>query len=76
MLDSRADLVAFLNDVHNDVNRRLGKREFTLEEHYRAYSPRRVADGSFAFFATTALYAAFVVTVMYVSKLRRSKRPR
>ena len=38
---TREDLVEFLNDMHNSVNVRLGKRAFTLEEHYRAYRPKR-----------------------------------
>ena len=40
-LTSRASLVAFLNDAHNEVNMRLGKRVWTLDEHNRAYSARR-----------------------------------
>lgn len=31
---SRDALVQLMNDCHNDVNRRLGKPEFTLEQHY------------------------------------------
>jgi hypothetical protein len=30
--------VSFLNDAHNDVNARLGKRVVSLEEHYHRYS--------------------------------------
>ena len=37
---SRDSLVMFMNDVHNEVNRRLGKREFSLTEHYAIYRPR------------------------------------
>lgn len=40
-LRSRKNLVSFMNEAHNTVNRRLGKREFTLEEHNRAYSLQR-----------------------------------
>lgn len=40
-LQSRFSLVAFMNDAHNEVNRRLGKRVWTLEEHYRVYRRRK-----------------------------------
>ena len=33
-LDSRENIVKFLNDLHNDVNKRLGRRQVTLREHY------------------------------------------
>ena len=36
-LRTREDLVALLNDAHNEVNARNGKRVYTLEEHYRMY---------------------------------------
>lgn len=45
-LGSREALVRFLNDAHNDVNRRLGKRVFTLEEHYRVFSRENNAPAS------------------------------
>lgn len=41
VLASRQTLVSFLNDAHNSVNLRLGKRVYTLDEHYRAYARRR-----------------------------------
>lgn len=34
---TRASFVEFMNDAHNEVNARLGKRVYTLEEHYRVY---------------------------------------
>ena len=40
-LASRAALVRLLNDAHNEVNLRLGKRAWTLDEHYQAYSTHR-----------------------------------
>ena len=36
-LATRDALVAFLNSLHNDVNRRLGKRQYSLAEHYAVY---------------------------------------
>ena len=60
-LASRASLVAFLNGAHNDVNRRLGKREWSLQEHYEVYRVRRgisPVDALPLLFATSALVVA------------------
>lgn len=40
--ESRAHAVKALNDAHNEVNRRCGKREWTLREHCERY--RRPAE--------------------------------
>lgn len=37
-LATREAVVRLLNDAHNDVNARTGKRVFTLREHYEVYS--------------------------------------
>lgn len=37
-LKNRYTLVEYMNNVHNEVNVRLGKRTFTLEEHYKVYN--------------------------------------
>ena len=34
---TRHNIVSLLNDCHNDVNRRRGKRQYTLDEHYGIY---------------------------------------
>ena len=39
-LSTRDNLVAFLNDAHNEVNRRTGKPTYTLDQHYAMYSLR------------------------------------
>lgn len=36
-VSSRDKLVKLLNDAHNEVNKRNGKRVYTLEEHYAVY---------------------------------------
>lgn len=36
--NTRQEIVIFLNNAHNDVNVRLGKRTWTLDEHNRVYS--------------------------------------
>lgn len=37
-LRARSSIVKLLNDAHNEVNARTGKRVYTLEEHYKVYS--------------------------------------
>tara|TARA_B110001450_G_C17506215_1_gene434476 strand:- start:176 stop:502 length:327 start_codon:yes stop_codon:yes gene_type:complete len=37
-LRTRASVVKLLNDAHNEVNARTGKRVYTLDEHYQVYS--------------------------------------
>lgn len=45
-LRTRSSIVKLLNDAHNEVNARTGKRIYTLEEHYRVYSfkPRHTTN--------------------------------
>ena len=40
-LATRKSFVKLLNDAHNEVNVRTGKRTFTLQEHYEVYRPPR-----------------------------------
>lgn len=40
-LHERSSIVKLLNDAHNEVNARTGKRVYTLEEHYKVYSFER-----------------------------------
>lgn len=46
--ESRENIVRLLHEAHNDVNRRTGKRTWSLQEHYRLYSrsPSPEADVS------------------------------
>mgnify|MGYP006131651519 CR=1 FL=1 len=37
-LRTRSSIVKLLNDAHNEVNARTGKRMYTLDEHYKVYS--------------------------------------
>jgi chorismate-pyruvate lyase len=37
-LGTRSSIVKLLNDAHNEVNARTGKRVYTLQEHYKVYS--------------------------------------
>ena len=36
---TRSQFIALLNDAHNEVHARLGKRTYTLEEHMNAFAP-------------------------------------
>lgn len=47
-LDSKEKLVALLNDAHNEVNLRRGKRAFSLREHYGRFSLRAARRGQWA----------------------------
>ena len=40
---TRDQLVRLLHDAHNDVNRRLGKRQLSFEAHARLYGPTDVS---------------------------------
>ena len=37
-LATRGSIVSLLNDAHNEVNARVGKRVYSLKEHYEVYS--------------------------------------
>ena len=64
-LATRDALVVLLHDAHNEVNRRTGKRVWTLAEHRRAYarpSPRD-ATGEVVGVLTVVSLAAAAVAV-------------
>ena len=68
----RQDLVSFLNDAHNDVNTRLGKRTFTLEEHISAYS---IAPTHNPIFSVHILHVVIVVfLILYFLKRKKSAK--
>ena len=37
---TRSCFIRLLNDAHNEVNARLGKRTYTIEEHNHLFAPR------------------------------------
>lgn len=65
---TRKRVVALMNDAHNEVNRRNGKRVYTLAEHYRVYQrppPRLRLTWMLALFLTlgaTCVYARSYAT--------------
>ena len=57
-LQTRDSFVSFMNDAHNDVNMRTGKRTYTLNEHYKVYSrplPRMVVSFEIQLFVACAI---------------------
>ena len=72
-LASRDSLVAFTNDAHNAVNARLGKRVYTLAEHYRVYRHRRPSTPVFfpAALVPIALVVAAVVVTHHHRRLKK-----
>ena len=69
-LSSRARLVAFLNDAHNEVNVRLGKPVWTLEEHYQVYR-RGKAPGSPL---SAAIFAGLLIVMVLCYTRHRRRR--
>lgn len=68
---SRETLVTFLNDAHNDVNRRLGKRQYSLKEHYAVYkrpSPKQSNTDVYL-----CLLASIIGGVLFVSMTMRKR---
>jgi hypothetical protein len=61
VLATRAGVVAMLNDAHNSVNRRLGKPQWTLEQHTRKYAGGGCARGVPPELAAACLAAALLV---------------
>lgn len=70
-LRSRKSFVAFMNEAHNAVNARLGKKQFTLQEHYDVYS--RPQTGEF-YYAPFVFLGAVILCVVISKRLTRSKR--
>lgn len=62
-VSTRAAYVALMNDAHNEVNARTGKRCYTLEEHYRMYTRSRKSNPSmFLCVLTMIIWAVFVAS--------------
>jgi hypothetical protein len=76
-LSTRKTLVALLNDAHNEVNARNGKRVFSLDEHYAAYRRPRpvvVRARDAACFAGVAVAAALLLGAGAAEAARARKR--
>lgn len=73
-LATRASLVALLNDAHNEVNARTGKRIWTLEEHCRAYLHHDHHLRPLDWAAAAAVVAAMVTVVVVADRAARTAR--
>lgn len=67
-LHTRSSIVKLLNDAHNEVNARTGKRLYTLEEHYQVYSFQKRGRGN------TLLRDIVIITVIAIVVARITRR--
>ena len=72
-LATRENVVVFLHEAHNDVNVRLGKRAFTLEEHLRIYARPTAARRSVPLMVVVGSVVA--VGAYFVMRRREKKSP-
>ena len=72
-LATRRSLVALMNDCHNEVNRRSGKPEYTLRQHYEwmAKGVHRAAPASDYSMLAGVTAAALVVAWLTARKIGR-----
>ena len=70
-LATRASFVSLLNDAHNEVNMRRGKRIWTLAEHYRAYQTPSNVD---AVFDAGSFAMGILCVILVVCFLTRRQR--
>lgn len=67
-LQTRSSIVKLLNDAHNEVNARTGKRVYTLREHYQVYSFRKRRQSN------TLLRDVVIVAVLVIVFARSTRR--
>lgn len=67
-LRTRSSIVKLLNDAHNEVNARTGKRVYTLEEHYQVYSFKKRHQSN------TLLRDIVIVVVLAIVVARITRR--
>lgn len=70
-VSTRADLVALMNDAHNEVNARKGKRIYTFKEHYDVYSGRRRRRREMLRSVLTVVALGGVVSVLHCRQRRK-----
>lgn len=72
---SRNAMVIFMNDAHNEVNVRLGKRTYSLEEHYQVYRPtRRPSSSTLVSVSPYLLSIGLLVVVLAMATASRCRR--
>lgn len=70
-LGTREDVVRFMNDAHNDVNRRLGKRTWTYEAHCAKFRRSRRRGGD-----ALLWWCAAALGALALARAARRRRPR
>jgi len=74
-LSTKDSVVKLLNDAHNEVNVRLGKRVYTLEEHYDVYSLEAIHnDNTQKYIVSVAVTLVAGMVLYWNCKHRRSIR--
>mgnify|MGYP001178859339 CR=1 FL=1 len=67
-LKSRDDLINYINDAHNHVNRKLGKREFTYKEVRDKYLSDSIFYNNFTNFIIIILLIILLLMVLKRNK--------
>lgn len=74
-LTSRANFVEFIHDLHNEVNKRLGKRIYTLEEDYEIFKIHSKNSRTYEHYKTAIVFCLFVAVVYAVYKYKLCRSP-
>jgi hypothetical protein len=61
-LATQGSIVKLLNDAHNEVNARCGKRVYSIDEHYAVYS-MTARRGNAVLFRNILIFAVIAVVV-------------
>mgnify|MGYP006079545843 CR=1 FL=1 len=67
-LRTRTTIIKLLNDAHNEVNARTGKRVYSLKEHYQIYSFKRRRGPNIR---SRDVVIAVIVAIVVVRVMRR-----
>jgi hypothetical protein len=74
-LSTKESVVKLLNDAHNEVNVRLGKRVYTLEEHYDVYALKAIPnDNTQKYIVSVAVTVVGGMVLYWICKHRRAIR--
>lgn len=72
-LQNRTSMIEFMHDAHNDVNHRLGKRIWTLDEHFQVYRRRSIPTTSSQATTCAMVLVVLVLIVVLVGRQRHRK---
>lgn len=66
VLESKYNLINWLNDIHNEVNIRTGKKTFTYEEILTEYANKEICDDNGVEIATIILLIIIAIIIIIV----------